>query len=458
VRSGTRMWRGRCLKAGRWPAAASPRALVCSFVGGTRRGRAAQRGLAGAVPPLYSPTRAQCTLTPPHTSLHTHGPPGSTPCVCVCVRHPGVCLAGGGPIRAACAVGRPVGTNNARQPGCPVLRTVCCQCGPSPPSLRLVRGGWWRRWCAAGACRCAAACMLRRCALGERAPCSTVRTQFHHQILCSLLPLHGATRIALAGCLTGIDGLAPRTAQLRNHSHGARLHKSYIAAGEQAARRWQCGVGASITRGVCAWAAMQAHASREGKIRPATVWLLSLVYFVVITSIIIVTYTSPLAVQEFLWHVLVFRCLPACSGRVGCPHAAGQPCARASRAHANHAGSAWTALMLAHGHARRFEGVPAQPLWAPVTRQRAPPPPPPPLCSLQCFLLLAILLAFFLLTSATPLVQLGRYDRYMKQNRWGGAGSERPPEHQAWGRWCCMPAAATPGWGRGAVWGVATRV
>jgi hypothetical protein len=41
-----------------------------------------------------------------------------------------------------------------------------------------------------------------------------------------------------------------------------------------------------------------------------------------------------------------------------------------------------------------------------------------PACSLQVFLLLAIILAFFLLTtSISPHVQLGLYNKYLKQHR-----------------------------------------
>lgn len=40
-------------------------------------------------------------------------------------------------------------------------------------------------------------------------------------------------------------------------------------------------------------------------------------------------------------------------------------------------------------------------------------------CSLQIFLLLAIILAFFLLTtSISPHLQLGLYNKYLKQHRW----------------------------------------
>lgn len=42
----------------------------------------------------------------------------------------------------------------------------------------------------------------------------------------------------------------------------------------------------------------------------------------------------------------------------------------------------------------------------------------PSLCSLQLFLLLVIILAFFLLTtSISPHVQLGLYNKYLKQHR-----------------------------------------
>lgn len=67
--------------------------------------------------------------------------------------------------------------------------------------------------------------------------------------------------------------------------------------------------------------------------------------------------------------------------------------------------------------------APPSPYTSPYTCPCAPPiyTHPPALHhtprSLQCFLLVAILLAFFILTSSTPIVQLGLYDRYLKQHR-----------------------------------------